>query len=750
MREDFDNAFKSPKDTIDYLYRLYHDSERGRGVLLEPVAVTLPVNSFSELLRAVDPLTVLAKDVDPTAGKFVGPGFATRSAIGPYFDKWGRRRLYTLLFKSLRVLVKLRLDANKPLQPSDIRVLLRCAGAASDLTGGERVWELALRMRLQDGLFEDYLKMRFLTEPLYNQYDYERMRVRPIDLHREKLWLIGEGDAWKIRELGYNTFLLDPLSAERWVPAKQEMQPILGARAEWHRQSDERYEMLMSMIDAGEEVELSEKDKRLIRNKTFHRAQIERHNEALESGSKSRPRSTVLLRLRTLHFNHASKQDTRFRQRAEFKDRYLRIQRHMRLKWPPMRRYEQLEENVEISEGSLCAMMVAFSRSGSVRWFEKLILGRFYGIIVSRAKTREVMVHGDPVDFAPDSPLRPTERLLEAIATSYCNNGEVGVAMRVIDVASELYSIPIPERVWLQIHEWAKLHTTTPISTEWSILGWPSRLLGSKVVRTIWDVMTEPPYNVQPDDRARFAMLRALIGGGHFQEAAAHLLDLEQIYRQVQVELEEAFRKHVACVSLGCASHAAEKAWLDTHARHAAIRYNLELNCATFIKKARHRYMHLDVDWLTNIMVPSLIHALRDFMPDTVEYRVRKGTVELWPIQGDLPQRLSTKTVKIERPALKGPDMTPSMTTLDRKEKTKLERKRRKRLKNAAFRAQLGDNDVSVEEFLRVDAAEVFVGVMKRRPDLYHERIRHNYSWVTPDEFLQGEARDKKIIKNFW
>ncbi|KAH8879943.1 hypothetical protein GQ53DRAFT_603187, partial [Thozetella sp. PMI_491] len=152
--------------------------------------VNMPPMVFSEMLRCLDPVEVISQQVDPTAGIRIGPGMAERTSLGEYVDVYGVRKIYVLLFRRVLAAIKLRLEAGCHPLRSDYIVLIRLAGASSDAESASAVRRLINnynRPLLYDGgLQAEYLKARYLTTPLYTQYDASRLRVRAINLFRRK------------------------------------------------------------------------------------------------------------------------------------------------------------------------------------------------------------------------------------------------------------------------------------------------------------------------------------------------------------------------------------------------------------------------------------------------------------------------------------------------------------------------------------------------------------------------------------
>jgi hypothetical protein len=179
----------------------------------ELVAVTIQnmsSSTFSEMLRSLDPLTVVGPEMDPLFGKFAGPGLARHTQLEKVVDIYGVRGVYMLLSKCIVGAVKARMGAGHGLLVSDYKQLIRCAGATSDPVAARKAYRLMddhdVRGIRDGDLFTEFIKARFLTEPLYTQFDMMRRRVAPINLYMQKSSLrLGSRGVCRLRRLRRHT-----------------------------------------------------------------------------------------------------------------------------------------------------------------------------------------------------------------------------------------------------------------------------------------------------------------------------------------------------------------------------------------------------------------------------------------------------------------------------------------------------------------------------------------------------------------
>lgn len=162
------------------------------------VAQSIPPTTFSEILRNFDPFHI-STHVDSAPGVPISWGAAIHSPLGDLINKWGIKVLYVRILNRLRLLQRARqlpkpsgLPTQIPLL-RDYLVLLRCAGATSNIRAVKSIWWELVTQGYGDWrhaeLYAEFIKARYLTEALYANNDLSRFRQRPLDLHRSAVKL---------------------------------------------------------------------------------------------------------------------------------------------------------------------------------------------------------------------------------------------------------------------------------------------------------------------------------------------------------------------------------------------------------------------------------------------------------------------------------------------------------------------------------------------------------------------------------
>jgi hypothetical protein len=144
------------------------------------------------------------------------------------------------------------------------------------------------------------------------------------------------------------------------------------------------------------------------------------------------------------------------------------------------------EKGIAPSSMSFDILMLAMARMGDIVGVETM-LKREWGVDV-RALPDEVAINEKRIAVRKDSPSYPTTHTLVAVATAFCQNGQIDVAVRAVDHISRRYDIPIPVPAWVAIMNW-----TYVLSRHRKETGIPTTALES-----VWKIMTAEPYNVVP------------------------------------------------------------------------------------------------------------------------------------------------------------------------------------------------------------------------------------------------------------
>lgn len=153
----------------------------------------IPVTTFSEIIHALDPFTV-CREVDSTSGLRISYGAAFHTPLGELINKWGVKIIYVQILNRLTLIARARrreavFDNRTKLHllPNDYRILIRCAGATSDIMLAKSFYR---QMKpkgyiswINSEMYTDFIKASYLTEALYTRHDFSAVRLRPLDMY---------------------------------------------------------------------------------------------------------------------------------------------------------------------------------------------------------------------------------------------------------------------------------------------------------------------------------------------------------------------------------------------------------------------------------------------------------------------------------------------------------------------------------------------------------------------------------------
>ncbi|KAK3334444.1 mitochondrial ATPase expression-domain-containing protein [Neurospora tetraspora] len=504
----------------------------------------LPPTAFSELLRSVDPIEAIRKDKDPLGDIWVDPAMADWSPLGVLVNNYGARKRNTDLYPLVHEAAFRRFRAGSPLLLSDYKVLLRYAGSISDPLLARKIWfhmNVSEKMwERQTDLYAEFLKARFLTEPLYTQNNRHDFRVKPVNLFPEK------------RFLPY--FTPDNLS-----------------------------------------------------------------------------------QLRQMNFDETNKRLDRFGQNpgAEHKVEYL--MRMLRRSSPVDLVFGTARNRLHLlSEEFICAALIAYARTGVMEDVQSVLYFNYKIDVSGSIETGDLSITGGRRDFLPGSPMAPTTRLLQTIATCYGSNGMIAMACKMLDHVSAVYRLPIPSSVWFELLEWAYIHTSPRAAKEWKIVSIPGRRLHRNAVQLIWDTMTSPPYNATPGFPQYKIYVEWLIKNNKIERAMQIMLDLEPLYRKRVEELQSLYPFHALDQAAFNHSPAYDTIlWERTLLRKDYIVHTFAKWFSLLFKRIKSP-VHLPGPKPPKIfpshdistrLIPQLIHAFQGLLPDTIHYEIPTGVI---------------------------------------------------------------------------------------------------------------------------
>ncbi|ROT38176.1 hypothetical protein SODALDRAFT_278519 [Sodiomyces alkalinus F11] len=146
---------------------------------------SLPRTCITQIFQTLDPVEAGSR-LDCTHGLLISENLQEYSPVARAFDELGVRKIYKDVFATLLAFADIVIRHGHSLIIPEYIVLLRCAGATSDPMAAKDVWKMMDKAGVTDArtghAHDEFMKARFLTEPLYLQNDLARGRLRPRNL----------------------------------------------------------------------------------------------------------------------------------------------------------------------------------------------------------------------------------------------------------------------------------------------------------------------------------------------------------------------------------------------------------------------------------------------------------------------------------------------------------------------------------------------------------------------------------------
>lgn len=295
--------------------------------------------------------------------------------------------------------------------------------------------------------------------------------------------------------------------------------------------------------------------------------------------------------------------------------------------------YEYGLHGVQLDEDVLCAFMIAFGRAGSMRFIQHRILEDSYGIRV--VPHPDGHLHIEPasgktrpqVEFAkrPLLPsLRPSQKLMEAVVTAYCCNGQISWALAIIDYIATKYGIPITPKVWCDLLEWTYILGSAGHSTAWNMAQFYNFVPRADGVEMIWNAMTSPPYNIQPGFKQYDLMIRSLVRQKRLTEAVEYMRAARKFYDAHCREYERAAMVADRSLRDGANRSAANRRFQRARFHKEYMWLRMNGWCDMIFKRG----LGLSDEEVTRA-VPDLIAEWHEFVSNPVRYKTAAGYVLL-------------------------------------------------------------------------------------------------------------------------
>lgn len=284
----------------------------------------------------------------------------------------------------------------------------------------------------------------------------------------------------------------------------------------------------------------------------------------------------------------------------------------------------------EMDEELLCTSMIAFARSSSLHSIKTMILNNYYGIDIDEAANPGNTELSGGVDLPPDSPIKPTGRLLNAIVEAFGSMSHIPLGMKLVDFISRRYDIPIPHETWSNILSWTYLCASKPFKPMRKLQGnWQSTTTTAADVRQVWEVMTSEPYNVQPTFEDYDVYIKTLITQRSFGRALGAIREHAMPYYDGVVdEHEKAVLDEILQHDIAPSSPRVTRRRNQAQIHKDHVHHRISCWFDKLLKTASANRGHR-AGPVMHTLVPDLVREFGDFFPHQIRYRTAQGVVQM-------------------------------------------------------------------------------------------------------------------------
>lgn len=317
---------------------------------------------------------------------------------------------------------------------------------------------------------------------------------------------------------------------------------------------------------------------------------------------------------------------------------------------------QELEAHgIKADTRTYCNLMNALARDGDLTSVAK-ILSSVWRLDVRAVMAGEAISHVSNIE--PTNPLYPTPRLLVTIADAFGSHNNLAIAIRLIDIISQHYNVPVKSNVWFRLLQWTGLYARMAnnearksgrnnSSQSRSSRRAEARRTYLDDVDMLFQTMTGSPYNVRPTMDMLHFMQKNSLGQGLFGSPEFTMpadAGREQYARAVSKFREEQHQLRKRAAGLESLARGftppGRTAAVDRRTRMLKLRKTLGLH---YLKWWTHLIVQHGVPDSTELLpeeaegirdwqlrgLPNFAASYRGLMPTSFRYWTPGGLVEL-------------------------------------------------------------------------------------------------------------------------
>ena len=191
---------------------------------------------------------------------------------------------------------------------------------------------------------------------------------------------------------------------------------------------------------------------------------------------------------------------------------------------------ELTNANLVPNEKTFTTLMLGLAKSKDVSAFES-VLKSVWNIDVNALNSFDEEELESPYFYETDHPLKPSSELLYTIVRVYGINSMADKAWSVLDYVARHYAMEIPMHVWNELLRWTFV-LSSPRSATRAKQGQSEGAIERSRPETLFNIMTDIPYNVQPNYHMLDYMARSSLRGSKPEKMVEYL-------RQAHVQLKD-------------------------------------------------------------------------------------------------------------------------------------------------------------------------------------------------------------------
>lgn len=300
---------------------------------------------------------------------------------------------------------------------------------------------------------------------------------------------------------------------------------------------------------------------------------------------------------------------------------------------------EMTEAGHQGNEATFVNVILACGRVGHLRGI-KNVLKTAWNVDVDALLAEPDNSKLPPVTtYDPSSPLRPSSHLLFAVAHAIGTNNKIPAALRTIEFISHSYSLPVPEKVWLELFERAFVLSRPRFGPD------AKRNAKGKVpygfLTVMFQTMISAPYNVRPTIQIHHMLAKTAWDRDRLSEFLHHMraaCDVLTETRQKRKKARYIIEEYLCTLHTHTNPQQRNEVLISPTLADAVHNYDiLRLRTAqqTMIMERLVRLLMINNRWTgrnnpvwERCLLPRAVEEWQDFLPESFNYHTRGGLVQ--------------------------------------------------------------------------------------------------------------------------